>query len=68
MQLFMHIYGKIYIEMYSFVTKLSLKMAVMGRNMRKHYEITNIYSKIFAQIAGNYQVHRPCVTLSLIST
>ena len=43
MQLFMHIYGKIYIGMYSFVTKLSLKMAVMGRNMWKHYEI-NIYS------------------------
>jgi len=44
MQLFMHIYGKIYIEMNSFVTKLFLKMTVMGRYMRKHYEITNIYS------------------------
>jgi hypothetical protein len=44
MQLFMPIYGKIYTEMYSFATKLSLKMAVMGRNMRKHYEITNVYS------------------------
>ena len=40
----MHIYVKIYIEMYSFVTKLSLKMAVMSRNTRKHYKITNIYS------------------------
>jgi len=39
----MHIYGKIYIGMHSFVSKLSLKMAVMGRNTRKHYEI-NIYS------------------------
>jgi hypothetical protein len=44
MQLFMHIYGKIYTEMYSFVTKLSPKMAVMGRNIRKQYEITNIHS------------------------
>jgi len=43
MQLFMHIYGKIDIGMYSFATKLSLKMVVMGRNMRKHYEIS-IYS------------------------
>ena len=41
----MHIYGKICIELYSFVTKLSLKMAVMGRNMRKQYEITNVYHK-----------------------
>jgi hypothetical protein len=31
----------IYIEMYSFLTKFSMKMAVMGRNMRKHYEINN---------------------------
>jgi len=55
MLLFMHIYGKIYIEMYSFITELSLKMAVMGRNMRKPYEI-NIYSQIFAQLVCIYIV------------
>jgi hypothetical protein len=33
MNLFVYIFGKVYIKMYSFANKLSLKMAIMDRNM-----------------------------------
>jgi len=39
----MYIFYNFYIKMYSLATKLSIKMAVMGQNM-KYYKITTSYS------------------------
>jgi hypothetical protein len=36
------VFDNIYIKMYSFVTRFSLKMAVMGRNMWQKYYETHI--------------------------
>ena len=39
----MYIFYNFYIKVYSFATKLSIKMAMMDQNM-KYYKITNSYS------------------------